>query len=314
MILFFFCGGYMKKILLFTLLIIFIPYLIVSVFVAKDDIKFYFVSNNIIRVKREAKNIIEEVPFEEYIVGVVAAEMPVSFEMEALKAQAVAARTYALKKMVQNQNQEYDIIDTVANQVYYDEIELKNKWQDTYNKKINKIKEAILDTKGEYMVYDNQIIDAFFFSTSVGKTENSEEVFSAKLPYLRSVESSWDEEVSPVFNDQETFTLKEFYHLLGIEYSESLTVEITKTTSTGRIKKLKINNIEMTGSDVYKKLNLRSTFFEIIKNNNVITIKTKGYGHGVGMSQYGANGMAKKGYTYENILKHYYQGIEIKKI
>ena len=128
------------------------------------------------------------------------------------------------------------------------------------------------------------------------------------------MESSWDEEVSPVFNDQEIFSLKEFYSLLGISYSDNLKVEITKTTSTGRIKKIKINNTEMTGSDVYKKLNLRSTFFEITKNNNTITVKTKGFGHGVGMSQYGANGMAKKGYTYKNILKHYYQGIEIKKI
>lgn len=304
----------MKKILLVTLLIILIPYIIVSFFIAKDEIKFYFVSNKTIRVKRETKNTIEVVPFEEYIVGVLAAEMPVSFEIEALKAQAVAARTYALKKMLNNQKQEYDIVDTVANQVYYDEEELKEKWKETYNEKINKIKEAILDTKGEYMVYDNEIIDAFFFSTSVGKTENSEEVFTAKLPYLRSVESSWDEEVSPVFNDQEIFSLKEFYSLLGISYSDNLKVEITKTTSTGRIKKIKINNTEMTGSDVYKKLNLRSTFFEITKNNNTITVKTKGFGHGVGMSQYGANGMAKKGYTYKNILKHYYQGIEIKKI
>lgn len=303
----------MKKILLMTLLIIFIPYLIVSIFIAKEDINFYFISNNTIKVKRESKNIIEEIPFEEYIVGVVSAEMPVSFELEALKAQAVAARTYALKKMIDNKNQEYHIVDTVANQVYYNDKELREKWNDTYNEKINKVKKAVIDTKGEYLVYDNEIIDAFFFSTSVGKTENSEEVFTEKLPYLRSVESSWDEEVSPVFNDQETFTLKEFYNLLGLDYNNNLTIEVLKTTSTGRIKKIKINNKVMTGSDVYSKLGLRSTFFEIIKNNNVVTLKTKGFGHGVGMSQYGANGMAKNGYTYENILKHYYQGTEIKK-
>lgn len=303
----------MKKILLMTLLIIFIPYLIVSIFIAKEDINFYFISNNTIKVKRESKNIIEEIPFEEYIVGVVSAEMPVSFELEALKAQAVAARTYALKKMIDNRNQEYHIVDTVANQVYYNDKELREKWNDTYNEKINKVKKAVIDTKGEYLVYDNEIIDAFFFSTSVGKTENSEEVFTEKLPYLRSVESSWDEEVSPVFNDQETFTLKEFYNLLGLDYNNNLTIEVLKTTSTGRIKKIKINNKVMTGSDVYSKLGLRSTFFEIIKNNNVVTLKTKGFGHGVGMSQYGANGMAKNGYTYENILKHYYQGTEIKK-
>lgn len=304
----------MKKILLMTLLIIFIPYIIVSIFIAKEDINFYFISNNIIKVKRENKNKIEEIPLEEYIVGVVSAEMPVSFELEALKAQAVAARTYALKRMIDNKNKEYHIVDTVANQVYYDDKELREKWSDAYNEKINKIKKAVIDTKGEYLVYDNEIIDAFFFSTSVGKTENSEEVFIEKLPYLRSVESRWDEEVSPVFNDQEIFTLKEFYNLLGLNYNNNLKIEVLKTTSTGRIKKIKINDKVLTGSDVYSKLGLRSTFFEIIKNNNIVTVKTKGFGHGVGMSQYGANGMAKKGYTYKNILKHYYQGIEIKKI
>lgn len=304
----------MKKFFLVTILIIMIPYVIVTLFVANNNIKFQFVSNNTIRVKREAKDTVEVVPFEEYIVGVVAAEMPVSFELEALKAQAVAARTYALKKMEQNINQEYDIIDTVSNQVYYDNEELKDKWQNGYKEKINKVKQAILSTRGEYMVYNDEIIDAFFFSTSVGKTENSEEVFSAKLPYLRSVESSWDAEVSPVFNDQATFSLNDFYSLLGLNYNDKVTVEVTKTTSTGRIKELKINNKKMTGSDVYKKLGLRSTFFTIYQNNNQITVNTKGYGHGVGMSQYGANGMAKTGYDYQEILKHYYQGIEIKKI
>lgn len=304
----------MKKFFLVTSLIIFIPYIIVTIFIAQDTIKFKFVSNNTIRVKREAKNKIDIVPFEEYIVGVVAAEMPVSFELEALKAQAVAARTYALKKIERSAKLDYDIVDTVANQVYYDNEELKTKWKDDYQEKTNKIKEAVLTTKGEYMVYDDEIIDAFFFSTSVGKTENSEEVFSAKLPYLRSVDSSWDEQVSPVFNDQETFSLKEFYSLLGLNYNSQLKVEITKTTSTGRIKELKINDIIMTASDVYKKLGLRSTFLNIIQNNDKVIVNTKGFGHGVGMSQYGANGMAKNGYDYQKILKHYYQGIKIKKI
>lgn len=304
----------MKKILFITLLIILIPYIIVNLFIAQEEIKFYFISDNTIRVMRSDHNKIETVPFEEYIVGVVSAEMPVLFEIEALKSQAVAARTYALKRMIENKDKDYDVIDTVANQVYYNEIELKEKWKEGYNEKINKVKQAVLETKGEYMVYNNEVIDAFFFSTSVGKTENSEEVFIEKLPYLRSVESSWDEEVSPVFNDQQSFTVKDFYNRLGINYSNNLNVEVIKTTSTGRIKKIKINGKEMTGSEVCQKLNLRSAYFEIIKNNDTITIKTKGYGHGVGMSQYGANGMAKKGYTYDQILKHYYQGISFKKI
>lgn len=304
----------MKKIFLITLLIILIPYIIVSIFIARDDIEFYFINNDFIRVKRENKNEIVEVPFEDYIVGVVSAEMPVSFEIEALKAQAVAARTYALKRMIDNKNKEYDIVDTVANQVYYDNEELKNRWKDKYDENINKIKKIIIATKGEYLAYDNEIIDAFFFSTSVGKTENSEEVFIEKLPYLRSVESNWDANTSPVFTEKKVFNLKSFYYLLGIKYNQKLNIEILKTTSTGRIKKIKINGKELTGSDVASKLGLRSSFFNIEKNNENITIITKGYGHGVGMSQYGANGMAMEGYSYDRILKHYYQGVEIKKI
>ena len=304
----------MKKIFLISLLIILIPYVIVSLFIAKDDIEFYFINNDYIRVKRVSKNKIEEVPFEEYIVGVVSAEMPISFETEALKAQAVAARTYALKRMIDNKDKEYDIVDTVANQVYYDNEELKNRWKEKYEENINKIKKVIIDTKSEYLAYNNEIIDAFFFSTSVGKTENSEEVFVEKLPYLRSVESNWDANTSPVFTEKKVFNLNSFYNLLGIKYNQKLNIEVLKTTSTGRIKKIKINGTVLTGSEVASKLNLRSSFFNIEKNNNSIVITTRGYGHGVGMSQYGANGMAKEGYTYDQIVKHYYQGVEIKKI
>lgn len=304
----------MKKIFIITVLIILIPYVIVSIFIAKDDIEFYFVNNDYIRVKRESKNEIINVPFEEYIVGVVSAEMPISFEIEALKAQAVAARTYALKRMIDNKNKEYDIVDTVANQVYYNNEELKSRWKEKYDENINKIKKIIVDTKGEYLVYNNEIIDAFFFSTSVGKTENSEEVFIEKLPYLRSVESNWDANTSPVFTEKKVFNLKSFYYLLGQKYDEKLNVEILKTTSTGRIKKIKINNNELTGSEVASKLNLRSSFFNIERINNNIIVTTKGFGHGVGMSQYGANGMAQEGFKYDQILKHYYQGVEIKKI
>jgi stage II sporulation protein D len=169
-------------------------------------------------------------------------------------------------------------------------------------------------TKGGYLAYDGKVADIFYFSTSVGKTENSEDVFNIKLPYLRSVDSKWDKEVSPVFNDYFYFTLDEFYKKLNIPYQDKIKVEILKTTSTGRIKELKINSKKFTSSEVFSALNLRSTYFEIIQNGNEVKIITTGYGHGVGMSQYGAEGMARAGYTYDQILKHYYQGIEIKKI
>ena len=304
----------MKKIFLITLIIIFVPFLIVTFFVKSNEIKFYYSENMNVRVKRESQNKIEAVPFEDYIVGVLAGEMPVSFELEALKAQAVAARTYVMKKMADNKNEDYDIVDTVQNQVYISDEELKEKWKDNYVERINKIKRAVLETKGEYLTYDGKIIEAFFFSTSVGKTENSEEIFSSAKPYLRSVDSSWDEEVSPVFSESNEFSLQEFYDKLNLKYQDDLTIKIITTTSTGRIKKIKINNKNFTGSQVYSLLGLRSTFFNIEKVGSNVVVTTKGYGHGVGMSQYGALAMAKKGYQYDEILKHYYQGVDIKKI
>ena len=219
----------------------------------------------------------------------------------------------ALKKMEQNYQKEYDVVDTVMNQVYLDDESLKNKWKDTYNEKIEKIKKIVLDTKGEYLTYNGEVIEAFFFSTSTGYTENCEEVFMQALPYLRSVDSHYDE-ISPVYETQKIFSLEEFYQKLNLKYSDTLEVNILKTTSTGRIKNIQINGVKFTGSEVATKLQIRSNYFEIKQNQTQVIVNTKGYGHGVGMSQYGANGMAKEGYTYDKILKHYYTGIEISKI
>lgn len=290
----------MKKLIITTLIIILIPFIIVTIFIKDETIKFNFISNSVVRVKRENGNI-DRVFFEEYVKGVLAGEMPTSFDLEALKAQAVAARSYVLKKMEQNKEQDYDVVDTVMNQVYLDDATLKEKWKDKYEEKNNKIKQAIVETKGEYMTYNNEVIEAFFFSTSTGKTENSGEVFQTQLPYLKSVDSAWDEEVSPVFSQDNNLSLEEFYQKLNIEYNPNLKIEITKTTSTGRIKELKINNHEFKANDIYQKLNLRSTFFDIKQKDNQVEITTKGYGHGVGMSQYGALAMAKKGYKYQDL-------------
>ena len=303
----------MKKFILTALLVIIIPFLFTKIFIQTDEIKFKYKTNNIIRVKDEKTNQIMIIPFEKYIKGVVAGEMPATFELEALKAQAVASRSYAMYQMTATKDKEYDVLNTTANQVYLTDEQLKTNWKENYQEKINKINKAVQETNGEYLTYNNEIVNAMFFSTSVGKTENSEEVFVSKLPYLRSVDSKWDE-LSPVFNDTYTFDLKDFYTKLSLPYKEKLTIEITQKTSTGRIRKLKINSQEINGRDLATKLSLRSNYFTITQNNEKITITTKGFGHGVGMSQYGANGMAKEGYKYNQILKHYYQNTEIKKI
>lgn len=305
----------MKKVIILILMLIGIPYLITICFIKKDDeIKFYFSSNTTVRIKRNATGKIDNVLLEDYIVGVLAGEMPVSFEIEALKAQAVAARTYVMKRLVNNKNNDYDIIDTTLNQVYLDNDELKKKWGNNYVNYINKLKTAVLETSGEYITYKDNIIDALFFSTSVGATENSEEVFVSALPYLRSVDSSWDAEVSPVFSENNTFNLKDFYNKLNLTYSNDLSIDVLQTTSTGRIKKIKINGTTFNGTTVAGKLGIRSDYFNISRDNDTVLVTTKGYGHGVGMSQYGAEAMAKKGYTYDKILKHYYKDVDIKKI
>lgn len=303
----------MKKILLLTCLIIFIPYIIVTIFIQDDEIKLIYHSNMSIRVKKVDTNEIVSVPFEDYIIGVLAGEMPVNFELEALKAQAVAARSYVMKQMAYNKDKEYDVVDTVKNQVYLDENYLKQAWKEEYTTKINKIKTAVLETYNEYLEYDGEVVEAMFFSTSVGKTENSEEVFSSAKPYLRSVDSSWDS-ISPAYEINYSFTLQDFYNKLNLEYNDKITLEPIEKTSTGRIKKIKINNVLFDGAKVVSSLNLKSNYFVIEQNNNTVNITTKGYGHGVGMSQYGAQAMALKGYNYKEILSHYYQGTSIKKI
>ncbi|MDD4036367.1 MAG: stage II sporulation protein D [Bacilli bacterium] len=305
----------MKQALYIAVLIIIIPYFIVSFFMEEKEIEFNLITDNMhVRVKREKANDIILIPLEEYIVGVLAGEMPVNFHDEALKAQAVAARSYVLKRIIYNKNEDYDVIDSVSNQVYLDVEYLKGRWKDNYISNINKIRNAVFSTKGEFMVYGDKIVDALYFSTSNGFTENSESVFGFKEPYLRSVESAWDKEVSPVFTDSLEMPLRNFYDKLNLPFNSNLLISGLKRSESGRILELKINNKKFAGKEVREKLGIRSTDFNIKQNGNIVKINTKGYGHGVGMSQYGANGMAINNFNYKEILGYYYKNISLKKI
>ena len=303
----------MKKILLFSLLLILIPYIVVSIFISNKEMKFIFTSNTMVRIKREETGNIDIIPLEDYVIHVIAGEMPVEFEMEALKAQAVASRSYVMYQIVKNQNSEYDVVDTVMNQVYLDDDYLKSTWNENYENYMNKIKEAVLSTSYEYITYNGELAEALFFSTSSGVTENSEDVFLSRVEYLRSVQSPYDS-ISPAFNLNVDYTYDVFCSLLGIKYSTNLDIEVLDKTSTGRINKIRINEKVFSGSDIQYLLNLKSTNFQINQYNNKVYIKTSGFGHGVGMSQYGAEGMAEAGFTYDQILKYYYTGVEIEKI
>lgn len=304
----------MKRLIIVTAVIISIPFFVVEYFKVPEkklkEIELKYLSNIMVRVKRSSGDI-ESVPLEEYVVGVVAGEMPVSFELEALKAQSVASRTYVMRRL--GGNDDYDVVDTVSNQVYLDDNELKEKWKDNYVSYINKVRQAVNETSMECLEYDGELIDAMFFSTSNGYTEDSGEFFSTSLPYLKSVDSSYDKEVSSVFQDSKNISLQEFYERLGLSYQSSLKITDVSRTNSHRVKSLKINGKEFSGKDVYYKLGLRSSDFEIELVGSNVVIQTKGYGHGVGMSQYGALGMAKKGYSYREILMHYYTGTTLVK-
>ena len=304
----------MKKIIYLTILIIGIPTLSVSLIKPKEIIEkqYSFEKTTKVRVKRVNKNIIETIPLEKYLIGVLSGEMPVSYELEALKAQAVAARTYTLNKMNMNKELEYDIVDNTNDQMYLDEDYLKENWGNKYEEYRTKIKQAVDETSGEYLTYDGKIIKAFFFSTSSGKTENCKDVFGENLPYLVSVSSEWDEN-SPSYIDKKEFTKEEFYEKLNLPYQEELNIEISRN-NTNSINTININGNIMKGTDFRYELNLRSTNIEIEQENNKVLITSKGFGHGVGLSQYGAQELALKGYKYDEILKHYYQGTEFKKI
>ncbi|WP_216829929.1 stage II sporulation protein D [Alkalihalobacterium elongatum] len=268
-----------------------------------------------IAVYRTQQSRIEEVPLEEYVVGVVASEMPAAFELEALKAQALTARTFILKQMLEPSDfampEGAMVTDTVHHQVYKNLDQLKEEWGKDFDWRINRIREAVAQTQGQVLTYNGDPITAAFFSTSNGFTENSEDYWPNEIPYLRSVESPWDTN-SPRFTSTSTISVGEFQQKLGVQLpSDGSVGQITNRTDGKRVAKVNINGKELTGRQVREKLGLDSSDFNWKRQGDQVVIETKGWGHGVGMSQYGANGMAQEGKTYREIIEHYYQGVAV---
>ena len=247
---------------------------------------------------------------EEYVIGVVAGEMPASFEIEALKAQAIAARSYALSK-IETSTESYDLVTDITNQVYITTEDMQEKWGEDYDFYYDKIKNAVSATKNLVMEYEGDVISAYYFAMSNGATEDVSLVFGEARDYLKSVDSSWDESVKN-FSVTTTFTKEEFCSKLSIDCS-NITIGAIDRSSTNRVNTIVINDKEFKGTTLRALLGLRSTDFTIDISDD-IKITTKGYGHGVGMSQYGANEMAKNGASYEEILNHYYKDIDIVEI
>lgn len=262
-------------------------------------------NKKIVTVYRSNGTVVE-MELEEYVVGVVGAEMPASFNIEALKAQAIAARTYATYFMESN----IILTDTVKTQVYKDNSQLKSMWGSDFTKYYNKVVSAVEATRDMHITYNGQTIRALYFSTSNGYTEDSINVWGNSFAYLKSVDSSWDKSASS-FLRTITKTFDEMSSSLGYEVNQNTVFEVTSRNSSGRVEMLSINDNTYSGVEFRNKFGLRSADFDIVVTSNGIEITTRGYGHGVGMSQYGANGMANMGYNYSQIINHYYQGVKI---
>ncbi|WP_416147742.1 stage II sporulation protein D [Salipaludibacillus sp. HK11] len=267
-----------------------------------------------VSVFRSSNETIEEVSLEDYIIGVVASEMPASYEKEALKAQALTARTYLIRLLLDgdglNLPEGSDVTDTVMHQVYKNDEELQELWGNDYEWQITRIRQAVLETEGQVITYDREPITATFFSTSNGYTENSEEYWENEIPYLRSVESPWDTE-SPRYMGEKSMTVEEFQGALDIQLDEGEVGEIISRTTGGRVATVKIGEESFTGREVRDALELDSSDFSWTRSGENIVIETRGWGHGVGMSQFGADSMAKAGNTYRDIIEHYYHNVDI---
>lgn len=270
------------------------------------------------------ENKVVKMTLEEYLVGVVAAEMPAEFPLEALKAQAVAARTYALKRLVAGgvanpTHPGADLCDDHRHgQAWLSREELKNRWGKlSYYQYYYKVKKAVDETAGQVLTYKGELIDPAYHASCGGRTENSEDVWKYEAPYLRSVPCPYD--ANPYPAQTASFSLEQLDRALGSSLNTAAAlaggkrpeIKVVEKTSTGRPKTLAIGDKRLPAAAVRDLLELRSTNFIFELKGDTVTFTTSGYGHGVGLCQYGARGLAEHGYDYRTILGHYYSGIEI---
>lgn len=283
----------------------------------------------IVKVYIVKEDKINDIPIEDYVKGVVAAEMPAEFNTEALKAQAVAVRTFTLAHMEEfdgakcSEAKGGDLCDSSHCQVYVQKEEKLKQWIEAKRDQYwEKIEGAVNSTKGQILTYDNKLVmSPYYFASSSGKTENSEEVFNDSEPYLVSVNSP-GEESAPKYKTSVTYSYKDFLKIVNNAYNNAKLTEnklknqvkiMKRTKGAGSVLEIKLGNVTISGTKFRTMCKLNSTNFSITFGKSVI-INCIGYGHDVGMSQYGANVMAQKGENYVNILKHYYKGIEVQKM
>ena len=305
--------------------LIVLPWTLYSLFGKQEEIH---IEGDTIRVQLlcHQNNEIIELGLEEYIVGVVAAEMPAAFPPEALKAQAIAARTYAVKRLqapdprIKEISLQADLsTDPAINQAWIDNNEMKKRWGLTfYNTYRKKIADAVLETRGRILLYGGQLIDPVYHASCGGiGTENSGEVWKYDIPYLKAVPCSGH----PEGNKEATvvFKISELDRLLGTQLSAlpaakrigNSSLKINEKTASGRVKSVLFAGKTISGTDLRSKLGLRSTWFSWQLEKREVKFTTIGYGHGVGMCQYGAKALALAGKKCEEILLHYYTGVTV---
>lgn len=278
---------------------------------------------NKVKLLHTKSNSVEEIELDTYLYGVVSSEMPADFELEALKAQAVVARTYTIYKITNNNKKHGDADicdDSTCCQAWISKEDRFSRWEESKRQNNwDKIVNAVDSTKGKIITYDNKPINAFFHSNSGGTTEIPINVWGGSgYPYLQAVQTAGEEGYSQ-YSSEVTLSkeelmqkVKEKHNEVEIDWNLEDCIKIEEYTESGRVKTIKIGNINISGVEARALFGLKSSNFELTKNQDEIKFTVKGYGHGVGMSQTGADSMAKSGSNYEEIIKHFYTGVEIK--
>lgn len=326
--------------IIIILMIILLPLVFLDKGVSSNSNKFELNNNNIIRssaiefpkdgkvkLYNSESNKVEEIDLEEYIMGVVASEMPANFDEEAIKAQAVAARTFYINrrnnKCTNASSHNGEICDTVHCQVYMDKDKRLSLWSRKDAEKYwDKIEKAVMETKGQVLTYNGEVLEyPQYFAVSFGKTEDAKDVLSVDIPYLKSTDSK-GEEIAPKFKAIKQMSVEEFISEIKKKYpnaeikakniKDSICVE--KYNKSGSVNAIIVGGNSIKGTEFRKLFNLNSTYFTLDIRDDIVTMSCTGYGHGMGMSQWGANVMGKNGYMYIDILKHYYSGIEVEKL
>lgn len=315
--------NYLLSALFLSFMIAFAPFLtLISLETEADDttVQINDITDGKIRVLQVSSSRILETDVTEYLIGAVASEMPASFNEEALKAQAVASYTYLKWILLNSDNTSsglWDISDdSNTHQGFLSKEQMKERWGEKYDTYYSKLKRIVEETENEYIAYENEPVLAVFHAVSSGSTSDSKDVWGNSLPYLISVDAPGDK-LSPDLISANTFTYGELSALFedagisaeGIEKKDW--IKITSSSESGYVKEARIGNSTMSGTELKALLKLKSPCFTVKATDSKVEFTVYGKGHGLGMSQYSADFMARQGYSYQEILEHFYPGTEL---